>query len=71
MISCLSGWDRVLSPLKRLNRTQSVLLVWYAFRDFPGGPVAENLPANAGDVGLFPRLGTKIPHAAGQLSRNY
>ena len=22
--------------------------------DFPGGPVVENLPFNAGDVGLFP-----------------
>ena len=25
--------------------------------DFPGGPVVENLPANAGDMGLIPGLG--------------
>ena len=37
-------------------------------RDFPGGPVVKNLPYNAGDMGLIPGQGTKIPHAAGQLS---
>ena len=31
-------------------------------RDFPGGPVVKNLPSNAGDVGLIPGQGTKIPH---------
>ena len=36
--------------------------------DFPGGPVIKNLPSNAGDVGLIPGFGTKIPHAAKQLS---
>ena len=25
-------------------------------RDFPGGPVVENSPANAGDAGLIPGL---------------
>ena len=42
--------------------------------DFPGGPVVKNLPSNAGDAGLTPGQGTKIPHAAGQLSpcaKNY
>ena len=37
-------------------------------RDFPGGPVVKNLPCNAGDAGSIPGQGTKIPHAAGQLS---
>ena len=37
-------------------------------RDFAGGPMVKNLPSNAGDVGSIPGLGTKIPHAAGQLS---
>ena len=37
-------------------------------RDSPGGPVVKNLPSNAGDVGSIPGWGTKIPHAAGQLS---
>ena len=36
--------------------------------DFPGGPVVRNLPANAGDMGLIPGLGAKIPHAERQLS---
>ena len=36
--------------------------------DFPGGPVVKNLPSSAGDVGLIPGQGTKIPHAMGQLS---
>ena len=26
-------------------------------RDFPDGPVVENLPANAGDMGSIPGLG--------------
>ena len=37
-------------------------------RDFPGGPVVKNPPYNAGDKGSIPGWGTKIPHAAGQLS---
>ena len=31
-------------------------------RDFPGGPVVKNPPSNAGDSGLIPGWGTKIPH---------
>ena len=37
-------------------------------RDFPGGPVVKNLPSNTGDISLIPGFGTKIPHAAKQLS---
>ena len=37
-------------------------------RDFSCGPVVKNLPSNAGDVGLIPGRGIKIPHAARQLS---
>ena len=37
-------------------------------RDFPGGPVVKNPPSSAGDAGSIPGQGTKIPHAAGQLS---
>ena len=36
--------------------------------DFLGGSVAKNPPANAGDMGLAPGWGTKIPQAAEQLS---
>ena len=30
--------------------------------------MVKNLPSNAGDVGLIPGLGTKIPHDTRQLS---
>ena len=30
--------------------------------------MVKTLPSNAGDSGLIPGQGTKIPHAAGQLS---
>ena len=30
--------------------------------------MAKNPPSNAGDTGSSPGQGTKIPHAAGQLS---
>ena len=36
--------------------------------DFPGGPVVNNPPSNAGDAGSIPGWGAKIPHAAGQLN---
>ena len=39
-----------------------------AFWDFPGCPVVKYPPYNAGDTGLIPGQGTKIPHAVGQLS---
>ena len=35
--------------------------------DFSGGPVVNNQPSNAGDVGSIPGGGNKIPHAAGRL----
>ena len=33
-----------------------------------GECVVKNLPFDAGDAGSIPSKGTKIPHAAGQLS---
>ena len=30
--------------------------------DFPGGPVVKSLSSSAGDAGLSPHQGTKIPH---------
>ena len=30
--------------------------------DFPSGPIVENLPCSAGDEGLIPGQGIKIPH---------
>ena len=49
------------SSLKQLQKNN---LGW----DFPGDPVEKNLPSTAGDTGSIPGRGTKIPHAAGQLS---
>ena len=37
------------------------------FREFPGGPVVENLPANAGDTGSISGL-ERCPHVTGQPS---
>ena len=37
-------------------------------RDFSGVQWLKNQPCNAGDMGLIPGWGTKIPHAAEQLS---
>ena len=36
--------------------------------DFPGGPVVETPPTNAGDAGSIPGQETKISHAMGQVS---
>ena len=35
--------------------------------NFPIGPVVENLPCNAGDVGLIPGWGIESPHTKKQL----
>ena len=37
-------------------------------QDFPEGSVVKNPPANAGDKGLIPGGGTKVPYGLGQLS---
>ena len=41
------------------------------FPDFPDGSVVKTLPHNAGDMGLTPGSGTKILHAAEQLSLHH
>ena len=33
-------------------------------RDFPGGPAVKTHASTAGNAGLIPGQGTKIPHAA-------
>ena len=37
-------------------------------RDFAGGPGVKNPPCDTRDMGSVPGQGTKIPHAAEQLS---
>ena len=51
-----------------LSSARGFYLLKIKFGDFPGGPVVENLPSNAGAVGSILDPGTKIPHAMGQLS---
>ena len=38
-----------------LNKNEVLIKVWE--RDFPGGTVVKNPPANAGDTGSIPGLG--------------
>lgn len=40
----------------------------YKIQELPCIPVVKNLSSNAEDVGASPGQGTRIPHAAGQLS---
>ena len=50
-----------------IPRVSGILLL-KELGDFPGGPVGNNLPSTAGDVGLIPSGGTKILHDTGQVS---
>ena len=38
-------------------------------QDFPGGLLVKNPLCNAGDMGLIPGRGTKIPHATAETRR--
>ena len=40
------------------------------YRDFPGGPVVQTLPSNAGGAGSIPGWGAKIPHASWPKNQN-
>ena len=57
----------VSSRMQNARQVQNFLLK-STTRDFPGGPGIKDAPANAGDTGSIPGLGTKIPHPLGQLS---
>ena len=48
-----------------LFRSEQPDIKIYYVEDFLGGPVVEKTPSNAGDAGLIPGGGTKIPHVAG------
>ena len=41
-----------------------------SFRDFPGGPVVEASPSNAGGAGSIPGRGAKMPHALRPKNQN-
>ena len=53
---------------KRVNKEKQKELFSENRGDFPGSPVVKNPPANSGNMGLIPGLGTKIQHAMRQLS---
>ena len=60
---CTFFWGNIsylFHNLKKVNQE-----AW--IRDFPGGPVVRNLPANAGNTGLIPDQELKF-HMCGQLS---
>ena len=38
-----------------------IFLLEAKLEDFPGGPVVKNPPANAGDMGSIPGLGSRAP----------
>lgn len=40
------------------------------FRNFPSGPPVKTLPSNAGDTGLNPGWGAKIPDAEQHDQKN-
>ena len=52
----------------RIIRSQEARIRRSWGRDFPGGPVVENMLSNAGDVSSIPGWEAKIPHAVEQLS---
>ena len=56
-------WLLHLALCKHAQRFSSWNNMW-----LPCGPVVGSLPSNAGDVGLTPGLGTKIPHTPEQLN---
>ena len=58
-----STWFYILSAVQTSAFKLDVLTYC---GDFPGGPVLENSLCNAGEVGLIPGQGTKIPHAVEQ-----
>ena len=47
-----------LSVTDRISRKKKSVHIRKYLRGFPGGAGVENLPANAGDTGLSPGLGT-------------
>jgi len=44
------------------------MMIKFAYRELPGGPVVKISPPTAGSPGLIFGRRTKIPHATGQLS---
>ena len=61
----VAGLDRnkkIWEKYMKLILSLSVLKIWLN-GDFPSGPVVNNPPCNAGNVGSIPGWGTNISHA--------
>ena len=62
----------ILCLFRRFRCPQLCFFTTVLYKDtkpgLPCGPVVKHLPASAEDMGSIPALGTKIPHAVGQLS---
>ena len=56
----LIGYTPTQKILKKGREEKEV-----SFRDFPHGPMIKTSPSNAGDMGLIPDRGAKIPHVLG------
>ena len=54
--AAVPGVAQSRTRLKRLSSSSREML-----KNFSGNPVVKNPPANAGDTGLIPGPGTKIP----------
>ena len=67
----MTALHETTSILKGLTRNCLILTAVFIKNlkrwDFPGDPVGENLPCDAGNVGWIPGWGTKIPHAMEKL----
>ena len=61
-------WETITEEHNRDSETHGMSLAVQWFRGFPCHPVVKNPLSNAGDEGLIPGQGTKIPHALGQLT---
>ena len=62
------GLGQIINAVYLTNRCISVCVYRKYQRIFNGGPVVKSPPSNVRDSGSIPCWGTKIPHAAGQLS---
>ena len=61
----LIGYTPTQKILKKGREEKEV-----SFRDFPHGPMIKTSPSNAGDMGLIPDRGAKIPHVLGPKYQN-
>ena len=58
--------DFLSNPLitEELNGAYTLEFQYAKDQDYPGNPVVKTLPSNAGDVGLMPSWGAKLPHTS-------